>query len=83
MRRKGPPDPGTPPRWQVILETDFPEQRKAFEAWAAWAGLDLDRLDNTGCGCCVDIYAFACPPDAVARLRERLKPVGAAVDALT
>lgn len=45
-------------RIQVIIEVDEPGQVAAFDAWAEQVGLDLNSLENDGCGCCVNIYTL-------------------------
>lgn len=45
-------------RIQVIIEVDEPGQVAAFDDWAEQVGLDLDSLENAGCGCCVNIYTI-------------------------
>ena len=64
---------------EVILEVDRPQQAAAFWAWAEQSGLNAEALDNTGCGCCVDIYRLVTTPEAAHRLNERLRQVGSGV----
>ena len=61
---------------EVILEVDHPEQEAAFVAWAAQQRLDVDALDNSGCGCCVDIFSLKVSAQAARQLDEMLRPVG-------
>jgi len=58
---------------EVILTTDDQEQA-IFAAWAARVGIDVDELDNSGCGCCVDIYTVRASAEQVAELNALLYP---------
>ncbi|WP_146009429.1 hypothetical protein [Deinococcus planocerae] len=72
-------DNTAPVNVQVILDTDRPEQRRTFEAWAEWAGVNIEALVHGGCGCCVDLYTLAVSPAAAAALAARLEAVGSGV----
>ncbi|MBZ9749528.1 hypothetical protein K7W42_01495 [Deinococcus sp. HMF7604] len=67
-----------PVRVEIILDTNQPEQSHAFKAWAEAAGLDLEALNNEGCGCCVDIYTFETTPELALALDTALRAVGTA-----
>ena len=58
---------------EIILTTDEQEQA-VFAAWAARVGIDVDELDNSGCGCCVDIYMVHASAEQVAELNALLYP---------
>ena len=64
---------------RVILEADRPDEAQVFEGWARRAGLDLETLENEGCGCCVDIYTVTASADAAAELDRLLGEVGTGV----
>ncbi|MEF2278113.1 hypothetical protein V3W47_07355 [Deinococcus sp. YIM 134068] len=73
---------GAAVRLQVILEVDSSAQRNAFETWAEQAGVDVEALENEGCGCCVDIYTFCTSPASAAELEVQLNAVGSRLDSL-
>ncbi len=68
--------------FRIILETDQPEQGQAFESWAGRVGLDIDGLENDGCGCCVDIYTVSATRERAAQLERLLAEVGGGVEYL-
>lgn len=73
----------SPVQVEVILEVDKPEQGRAFEEWCRAVGLDLDALQNEGCGCCVDIYTFSASRAAVSDLEARLRERGTGITYLS
>jgi len=52
---------------EVILTTDEQEQA-VFAAWAARVGIDMEKLADSGCGCCVDIYTISANAEQLAEL---------------
>ena len=68
--------------FRIILETDRPEQEQAFESGAGRVGLDIDRLENDGCGCCVDIYTVSATREHAALLERLLAEAGSGVEYL-
>lgn len=67
---------------RVVLDVDEPAHYRAFMAWAELAGVDVEALENEGCGCCVDIYTFCSSPASATALETSLRAVGAGVEYL-
>jgi hypothetical protein len=54
------------PRATLIISADAPEERAAADLWfEAWRSSMTFVSDNTGCGCCVDIYDVEGPQEAI------------------
>jgi len=68
---------------RVVLEVDNAEQLRQFERWCHAAGVDIDRLDDEGCGCCVNIYTLQASKDALRALNDALHRCGSGLEYLT
>lgn len=45
------------PRATIIISADVPEEREAGDQWFnTWGAYLTFVSENSGCGCCVDIY---------------------------
>lgn len=56
-------------RATICVAVDGPEEVAAAEAWfARWRPHLFYCSENTGCGCCVDIWDVDAPPEAIAEL---------------
>src|SRR5262245_45156582 len=54
------------PRATIIISADATEEREAADGWFdAWSSRMTFLSDNTGCGCCVDIYDVEGPQEAI------------------
>lgn len=61
-------------RATIVVSVDVPAQRAAAEAWfARWRPQLSYCSENTGCGCCVDMWDVDAPDDAVAELPVSLR----------
>ena len=60
-------------RATIIVSVDVPGERQAAEAWfATWRAQLSYCSDNTGCGCCVDVWDVEGPYDAIQALPPSL-----------
>ncbi|MFT3880071.1 MAG: hypothetical protein QM703_10485 [Gemmatales bacterium] len=56
---------------QIIVEVDQPDEVRALAMWfERWRDRLASVSDNTGCGCCVDIWDVEGPAEALAELPE-------------
>jgi hypothetical protein len=56
-------------RATIIVAADAPDEREAAEAWfAKWSSQLQYRSENTGCGCCVDIWDVEGPDEVIAEI---------------
>lgn len=64
---------GEPVRATIIVAVDYPDEVAAAEAWfARWRPRLFYCSENTGCGCCVDIWDVDAPEEAVAELPDEI-----------
>jgi hypothetical protein len=58
----------------VLACADEPGEREALEAWIKkWEEQIPCEIENSGCGCCVDIYDLIVPEAAIQDLPEHLR----------
>jgi len=58
---------------QIIVAVDQPTEVADFDAWLATNASRLTYIsDNTGCGCCVDIYDVEGPEEVLRSLPPTL-----------
>ncbi len=56
---------------QIIVAVDQPDEVQAVAAWfERWRPRLAAVSENTGCGCCVDIWDVDAPAEALAELPE-------------
>jgi len=67
---------------RIVLDVAESAQHRTFLDWAERVGVDVEALENEGCGCCVDIYTFSSSPVAATALETDLRAVGAGVEYL-
>jgi hypothetical protein len=61
-------------RATIITSADTPEEGAAAAAWfARWRAHLAYCSENTGCGCCVDIWDVDGPAEAIADLPEEIR----------
>lgn len=70
-------------RVQVILNVSNPEEQPTFDAWYERWRHRVGRLQNTGCGCCVNIYEFDASQTMLTELEQALESVGTAPNRLS
>ena len=60
---------------RVAITLDNEREVRALNAWFQRWGPRIRRLDDLGCGCCLDAWDVQAPPEALAELpRGMLRP---------
>lgn len=55
---------------RVCIEVDQPKKITAWQEWRNEWGTQLTILESSGCGCCVEVYRIAAPPEAIEHLDQ-------------
>ena len=58
---------------KYFVDTDAESPEEEFmDEWIEKWHKHFDYFDNSGCGCCVNMYAFDAPPEAIAEIPRDL-----------
>jgi hypothetical protein len=68
-------------RATIVVSVEAPEEVAAADAWfARWRAQLTYLSENTGCGCCVDIWDVDAPDEAVEELPYALNAMSSWTD---